>query len=293
MPRNSSNLIPFLLLLAVSCNDAPKKQSATTTPDTTKPSKPPITQANTRISEINDYSGLKKDFMLIRYDDIDDTLYGYSDSLRRTFYVDGDIVMDYPQTGVKGVGTFANLWRMKNDSIVIPYTITPTYPYKDSILKAFAIWQQQVPVKFKPKDPLTIDYVEFAPSANNRTQSYVGRRGGGRQIIELARWANAGHIAHEIGHALGLYHEMSRRDRDSFVIVHCLDDFAYKHAYKKNPYARDIGPYDYYSIMHYPVSSCMSVIAGVSLPPNIPGQRDSISSGDVRAISKIYKLHSR
>lgn len=81
-------------------------------------------------------------------------------------------------------------------------------------------------------------------------ESYVGRKGGPQQInCNLSEDFDEGSVMHEIGHALGLYHEQQREDRDKFVTVSTdgkLDSANYGKQGKIS------GSYDFKSIMHYP-----------------------------------------
>ena len=63
---------------------------------------------------------------------------------------------------------------------------------------------------------LTTPYIYFCNGSGNN--SFVGRIGG-KQELQLEFGAPMGVSAHEIGHAIGLYNEQCRHDRDNYVTV--------------------------------------------------------------------------
>ena len=103
------------------------------------------------------------------------------------------------------------------------------------------------------------DYVVFSARQNTGCSSYIGRTGG-RQTIDLGPGCeDQATILHEICHALGMWHEQSRPDRDNYVRI--LKDNIQGNALgqfrKRNKFYIDsIGsPYDYGSVMHYDLNA--------------------------------------
>ncbi|HMN28582.1 MAG TPA: M12 family metallopeptidase, partial [Caldilineaceae bacterium] len=148
------------------------------------------------------------------------------------------------------------------------------------------------------------DFVRFVQDDDllGAGQSKVGRRGG-QQDIKLIADARASTVIHEIGHAVGLWHEQSRMDRDSYIEIlwdNIVDDA--KHNFERHVEdGIDIGLYDFSSIIHYQSTAFGKIdpLSGkllVTLRSRIPGQAISpgsqLSTLDRQGIDQLYPVNT-
>lgn len=154
-------------------------------------------------------------------------------------------------------------------------------------------WTNKTCIRFKRRGNETA-YVNFV---NGRgCSSYVGRIGR-RQDITLARrcWKR-GIVVHEIGHAIGFFHEQSRPDRDNFVTIQWSNIPAGKRRnfrkYSRSTIDSLGTQYDYGSIMHYgnkAFSRNGRVTIKVKRSGAVIGQRRGLSTTDARQANLLYK----
>ena len=87
----------------------------------------------------------------------------------------------------------------------------------------------------------------------NRCISSVGRYAGHIQLISIGNRCDFAIAVHEIGHALGFFHEQSRPDRDKYVTIHQQNIIrGYEKQFQKETNVDSLGvTYDFNSIMHY------------------------------------------
>ncbi|MFD6389084.1 M12 family metallopeptidase [Nocardia sp. NPDC060259] len=209
---------------------------------------------------------------------------------------EGDIVLGTlaeiaARQGQEGIAISGANFRWPN--AVVPYEVDPALPGLQRITDAVAHWNARTRLRFVPRTGVHADYVRFVPSTASR--SPVGRQGG-MQTIELTAGAPTGTVIHEMGHAIGLWHEQSREDRERFVEVRLANvTAANRHNFAQHiTDGDDIGGYDFGSIMHYPATAFSSdgqatIVPRVTLPPGVTmGQRTALSAGDVQAAHTIY-----
>nr|QNH72397.1 toxin candidate TRINITY_DN13064_c0_g1_i3 [Ceriantheomorphe brasiliensis] len=183
---------------------------------------------------------------------------------------------------------------------VVPYTFHRSFFFdeqgKNVIRGAMKEWSDNTCVKFKKRSDER-GYIQFQKPRKLGCASYVGYRRR-RQVIKLsAGCLYHGIVAHEIGHALGFFHEQSRPDRDNYVkIIWKNIARKYRHNFQKYGNINSLGEkYDYGSIMHYGKKAfsrngmdTIKTLNGAAI-----GQRARLSRGDIKQMNKMYNCKER
>lgn len=219
--------------------------------------------------------------------------------------IEGDIIVPEDFYEQVAAGTYVtNLW----PGGIVPYEfdVNVNQANRAKMLVAMADWESVANVDFRPRNG-EFTFVHIQNGAGN--SSRVGM-GFGQQFITIYNWGFEFIMVHELGHALGFWHEQSRADRDNFVQINyanicqdCCHGGPCDHNFDIRPDlgSGEYGPYDFDSVMHYgqcAFSVCYYCTAGCRtirvLPPydnqwqDAIGQRDHLSHFDALTMSFLY-----
>jgi hypothetical protein len=191
------------------------------------------------------------------------------------------------------------LWPKVGNQYQIPYVIAAGSGNLTNLNTAIAQFNSTFSnIKFVARTTET-DYVNFNFDPNNNSaqcEATVGRAGGQQQVGGSGGSLNpctVGTILHEMGHTVGLWHEQSRPDRNTYISVNygnlikgSISNFNQIYDNLQTPTL-----FDYASIMEYPPFS-FSRNGGPaieSIPAGIPLSNFSgYTAADIDGIERLY-----
>lgn len=193
-----------------------------------------------------------------------------------------------PQNSRTGLSRGIEFWR----NGIVPYVINSSLPNQARVTNAIDYWQSVTGITFIQRTNQT-DYVEFVVGSG--CSSNVGKAGG-RQLISLAADCSTGNAIHEIGHAVGLFHEHQRADRGNFININFGNiQSGLENNFQSYPelgrFGFEFGTLDFNSIMMYNSNAftknnqpTITRLDGTTFPQ----QRDSLTRGDIETVNRMY-----
>lgn len=163
-------------------------------------------------------------------------------------------------------------------------------------VEAASLWANVANISFVER-AVEPNYIHVKVSLQGVDSSAVGMTGGEQQMT-LFSWAAPFAIAHEIGHALGLWHEHQRSNRDDYVTI-LTDNIQPDMLYNFDIQATtNYGAYDFDSLMHYSKNACTKDIFHplITIEPkpaysqwlDLMGQTDHLSVLDAWGMAQRY-----
>jgi len=180
--------------------------------------------------------------------------------------------------------------------------------HRTVMLNAMAQWTGAAAITFRARQLFDTGWLHIRDSNNDTDPSNSAPVGAGvgERTVNIADW-DVWICTHELGHALGFWHEQSRPNRDNFVRINwgrIADESAHNFEVHSDAHQYPRGGYDFDSIMHYDqcaFSTCSSCSTNLGSCRTITvlspwdtdwqgdiGQRDHLSTFDELTMSFMY-----
>jgi len=273
-------LIVVLILLVREINCAKKKKAEAKV----EIGDPPVDWANQGVTEVDDEDGKHK-------------------------ILEGDIVLDHRELGQMEAWKHGKKGDIQHDAsttgkwpgAILPYDLSTTNGQQmtPSRMTKFKEAKQAIEastcVRLVRRNENHRHFVEFIYGGG--CYSYIGRVGG-KQPLSIGRGCDHKSTwIHELMHALGFWHEQSRRDRNESITINWGNIPSAYHrqfAMYRVDQASTLGfAYDKQSVMHYSnyafaLNRRYKTIISKSDPNEILGNREGLSAIDIAQLNKHY-----
>ncbi|XP_064403040.1 zinc metalloproteinase nas-4-like [Halichondria panicea] len=162
---------------------------------------------------------------------------------------------------------------------------------RSQIMSAITVYERETCLLFRRVG--VANCIQFTAQGSGCSSDSIGRKGGIQTITLPSGCQSIKTIIHEIGHAIGLWHEQSRPDRDYHVNIHLENiQSGRSHNFEKRQNVDYQGEsYDYRSIMHYK-DTAFGINGRKTITPkqslNSIAPSSSLSYSDIRQINRMY-----
>lgn len=206
------------------------------------------------------------------------------------------------ETFAKGAGRAKPTYFWPGNTVY--FAVDPSLTNTSRVYNAIDHWESKTSFRFVETSSAP-NYIYFTPSTSGCSSS-VGMVGG-PQTIKLKSTCSKGNTIHEIGHAIGLWHEHTREDRDQYMSInwsnieankdHNFEIYSDRDCDGEACDGNDYASIDPGSIMMYPcdafnISSANTINPYDSSWCSDMGQRSGLSDGDIDAVAAMYPLFS-
>ncbi len=177
----------------------------------------------------------------------------------------------------------------------IPYVIDPLIKDPSGIIQAINEYNDETDTQWIPRTNQA-GYVDFEyADLPGENEAQVGYQQGVEQYAGINDLDLTYIILHEMGHVLGFWHEQQMLDASSYIIINnqnLLAADASVWAPFPAGFVRDVGPFDYSSIMLYNgyVGSANGLPVATELNGTPLPQNTVLSADDIAAIDTLYPV---